>query len=355
MSGTSTPTLASSDRTWAGLRRSPVTPAGACRSTSASRAARRATASVSLRGRGPIKEVRICSATARSIGSPSADSSAHSSSAVDSRLGRRPAVQPGQRGLLLPGDRAGQSGPPGHPLGVVRPAAADPLGRRCPSGATGSLPSPSSMPNRSSGPSPASSQWPARAAWPRPSRGRPASRRTAAGAPRRCPSTSQAVLRQPPGCAAVWPDHTTHRGRSASSACPTSSTSPGAGRRPARNDPPAVASPRPRVGEMTSPTRSPRLTPPGAATSRGPHLPRTHLATNGSACAARPAMPPLRQADQPAWTRAVRAQAAQQVSDQCSGRVPETHASSGRAPPNAPVTVARAQRIRSAAVSGCSP
>ena len=27
----------------------------------------------------------------------------------------------------------------------------------------------------------------------------------------------------------------------------------------------------------------------------------------------------------------------------------------GRAPPNAPVTVARAQRIRSAAVSGCSP
>ena len=52
--------------------------------------------------------------------------------ATGRRDGHRPAVQPGQRRLLKPGDRAGQRRPPGHPLGAVRPAAADPLRAQVP-------------------------------------------------------------------------------------------------------------------------------------------------------------------------------------------------------------------------------
>ena len=230
MSGTSTPTLASSDRTWAGLRRSPVTPAGACRSTSASRAARRAAASVSLRGRGPIKEVRICSATARSIGSPSADSSAHSSSAVDSQWAVATAVgrlsSPASAACCCP---ATARASPAHR--AIRSGLSDqpPLthsGRRCPSGATGSLPSPSSMPNRSSGPSAGIVS----VASPRSlAQAQPGSARQPPNSSRCAAAMSQHVASRTPSaarCAAVWPDHTTHRGRSASSACPTSSASP---------------------------------------------------------------------------------------------------------------------------------
>ena len=48
------------------------------------------------------------------------------------------------------------------------------------------------------------------------------------------------------------------------------------------------------------------------------------------------------------------AQAARQAADRCAGRMPVTNAGSGRVP-DTPAAVARAQRIRSTAVSGCSP
>ena len=84
VSGTSTPTRRSSERTWAGLRRSATVPGGAWRSTSASRASRWATASAADRGRGPTMAPMIASAAARSTGSPSRPSSTHSTSAADS-------------------------------------------------------------------------------------------------------------------------------------------------------------------------------------------------------------------------------------------------------------------------------
>ena len=52
--------------------------------------------------------------------------------AAGRRHGHRPVLQPGQRRLLKPGHRAGQRRPPGHPLGAVRPAAADPLRAQVP-------------------------------------------------------------------------------------------------------------------------------------------------------------------------------------------------------------------------------
>ena len=114
------------------------------------------------------------------------------------RQGHRPAVQRGQRRLLLPGDIQGQGRPPCHPPWTVRPAAADPLRAQVPvrrHRVAGVAPS---TPNRSSGP-PAGIVSVAR---PRSraqaSRGRPASRRTAAGAPRRYPSTWPAASRRRP-------------------------------------------------------------------------------------------------------------------------------------------------------------
>ena len=84
VSGTSTPTRRNSDRTWAGLRRSATVPAGAWRSTSASRASRWAAASAVDRGRGPTMAPMIASAAARSTGRPLRPSSTHSTSAADS-------------------------------------------------------------------------------------------------------------------------------------------------------------------------------------------------------------------------------------------------------------------------------
>ncbi len=261
MSGTSTPTRASSARTCAGLRRSAVAPAGACRSTSASRPARRAAASASLRGRGPISPVRTCSATGRSIGSPSADSSAHSSSAVDSQravataIGRSASAASAAcccpaTARASPAHRAIRSGLSDQPP-LTHSA------RRCPSGATGSLASPSSMPNRSSGP-PAGIVSVAR---PRSrAQAQPGSARQPPNSSRCAAAMSQHVASRTPSAAnraAIWPDHTTHRGRTTSSARPISAARPPpAATGHARS---AVASPRPSP-EMTSPTRSPRFT-----------------------------------------------------------------------------------------------
>jgi hypothetical protein len=47
--------------------------------------------------------------------------------------------------------------------------------------------------------------------------------------------------------------------------------------------------------------------------------------------------------------------AAQAAQERCARRAPGRHAGSARTPPEVPATAARAQRIRSTAVSGCSP
>ena len=246
-----------------------MTPAGTCRSTSASRAARRAAASAPLRGRGPMNPVRTRSATARSIGSPSADNSVHSSSAADSQWAVATAMgRPASAASAACCCPAAARACPAHR--AIRSGLSDqpPLthsARRCPSGATGSLPSPSSMPNRSSGPpagivsvvSPRSRAQ----AQPGSARQPPNSSRCAAEMSQHVASRTPSAARR----AAVWPDHTTHRGRSASSARPTSAAGPAPAARPAPamtgHARSAVASPRPNAGEMTSPTRSPRFTP----------------------------------------------------------------------------------------------
>ena len=262
MSGTSTPIRPSSDRTWAGLRRSAVTPAGACRSTSASRAAREARASASLRGLGPMNPASTSSATARSIGSPSTESSAHSSSAVDSQ--RAVATAVGRSASAASADcwspatvransaqRAIRSGRSDQPPSTHS-------GRRCPSGATGSLPSPSSMPNRSSGPSAGivSAARPCSRAQARPGSARhpPNSSRCAAVISQHVASRTPSAARRP----AVCPDHTTHRGLSSSSAGPSAVMAPASDRMCHALS--AVATPRAAAGEMTRPTRSPRVT-----------------------------------------------------------------------------------------------
>ena len=84
VSFTSMPAAASSVRTWTLLRRSAITPAGACRSTRSSLAARISAAWPGPRGRGPMLSASRPSIAARFIGSPSAASSAASSSTVDS-------------------------------------------------------------------------------------------------------------------------------------------------------------------------------------------------------------------------------------------------------------------------------
>ena len=207
-----------------------------------------------------------CSASVRSIGSPSADSSAHNSSAADSEravgsaIGRPASLASApcctsDRVRASSAHRARRSVPSDHP----------PLthsGRRCPSGATGSASSPSSGPviaNRSSGP-PAGivsvSSPRARAqAQPGSARQPPNSMRCAAVMSQHVASRTRSAIR----CAAVCPDHIAHRGLSASSARPTSAASPApGGTGQARS---AVATPSPAAGEMTSPTRSPRSTP----------------------------------------------------------------------------------------------
>ena len=290
-----------------------MTPAGACRSTSASRAARAATASVSLRGRGPMKEASTCSASARSIGRPSADSSAHSSSAVDSERAVGSAIgRPGRAASAACCSPASVRASSAHRARRSARSAHPPLthsGRRCPSGATGSSSSPSSGPdisNRSSGP-PAGSVCVSR---PRTrAQAQPGSARQPPNSSRCAAAMSQHVARRTPPatrCAAVWPDQTAHRGRSASSARPTSAARAAAprgaaargpaARGPAARGPAARAarvqrrarpvrrSPRPGPGRGRRPAPRGRRGPlrPAATTSRGP---RTYLVTDRAAAA----------------------------------------------------------------------
>ena len=273
-------TRASSVRTCAGLRRSAVTPAGACRSTSASRAARSAAASASLRGRGPISPVRTCSATGRSIGSPSADSSAHSSSAVDSpravatAIGR--SASPASAACCCPATAQGQLGPPGDPLGVVRPAAADPLGAQVPV-----------RRHRVAGVAVVHAEQVERTpagivsvASPRSrAQAQPGSARQPPNSSRCAAAMSQHVASRTPSAAnraAVWPDHTTHRGRTTSS--PARSRRPGPD--PATGQVSAVASPDPSAGD-DQPDQVAAVHPRLAQrrhelrTCHGPTLPRT--------------------------------------------------------------------------------
>ncbi len=78
------PTRRSSAFTLAGLRRSSRCSTGMWRSTRSSRSAASVSASAASTGRGPMNSAISASATARSIGSPSCSSSAHSDSAADS-------------------------------------------------------------------------------------------------------------------------------------------------------------------------------------------------------------------------------------------------------------------------------
>ena len=239
-----------------------MTSAGACRSTSASRAARRAAASASLRGRGPMNEARTCSATVRSIGSPSTHSSAHSSSAVDSQRAVATAIgrsaSAASAACCCPATARASSAHRAIRSGLSDQPPLTHSARRCPSGATGSPTSPSSMPNRSSGPlvgivSAASPRSRAQAQ-PGSARQPPNSSRCAALMSQHVASRTPSATRR----AAVWPDHSTQRGRNASSARSTPAARPGPATSQLRS---AVARPRPSAGEMTSPTRSPRFTP----------------------------------------------------------------------------------------------
>ena len=232
-----------------------------------------------------MREVRTCSATARSTGRPSADSSAQSSSAVDSERAVARAIgrpsSAASASCCCPATsraRAAQR--------AIRPGLSDqpPLthsGRRCPSGATGSLASPSSPPNRSepnksSGP-PAGTVSVAR---PRSrAQAKPGSARQPPNSSRCTAAISQHVASRTPAAAsraAVWPDQSTHRGRSSSSALLTSAATPGT----AHERSPA-ASPNSSAGETTSATRSPRFTPAcrsdvtRSAPATDPTLPRT--------------------------------------------------------------------------------
>ena len=224
-----------------------------------------------------MKPARTCSATARSIGRPSADSSAHSSSAVDSdravgtAIGRSASAPSAAccssaRARAASAHRASRSAPSDHP----------PLthsGRRWPSGATGSSSSSSGpdIPNRSSGPPDGR----ASVASPRArAQAQPGSARHPPNSSRCAATMSQQVASRRPAatsCAAVWDDHTAHLGRRTWSARPTSAASPAASTPPGRGEAPssggtvqaraAVATPSPRAGETASPTRSPRATP----------------------------------------------------------------------------------------------
>ena len=221
--------------------------------------------------------------------------------AAGRRDGHRPFGQRGQRRLLLPGDRAGQSGPPGDPLRAVRPAAADPLGAQVPVrrhriAAVAAVHA--EQVERAVGRHRLGGQ--ARAAGPTPSPDRPAIRRTADGAPPRYPSTWPAGRRRPPAAprsgpttpptAAAAPRPPARLSAASSSAVtPAASQSqqrparrqprwparaPARGRRPARRDrrgsrPPAAT---------TSP--GPRPTPSPGRPSHGPTCHGTNLATD---------------------------------------------------------------------------
>ena len=207
-----------------------------------------------------MKEVRTCSATARSIGRPSAHSSTQSSSAVDSAravgraIGRSSSAASAAccspaRSRARAAQRAIRSGLSDQP----------PLthsGRRCPSGATGSPVSPTSIPNRSSGPSAGIVS----VARPRSrAQAQPGSARQPPNSSRCTAAISQHVASRTPASArraAVCPDHSTQRGRSSSSARPISAATQGTVHELA-----PAASPSSSAGEMTSATRSPRLTP----------------------------------------------------------------------------------------------
>ena len=269
-----------------------MTPAGTCRSTSASRAARRATASASLCGLGPINEARTCSAIVRSIGSPSAHSSAHSSSAVDSQRAVATAIgRSASAACCCPATVRAIAAHRATRSGLSDQPSLTHSGRRCPSGATGSLASPSPMPNRSSGPAAgivSASPCSEAQAQPGSARQPPNSSRCAALISQHVASRTPSATRR----AAVWPDHSTQRGRNASSARPTAVARPGPATGQLRS---AVARPRPGAGEMTSPTRSPRFTPAWrndvtrSASATDPTLPRTsrHRRERAASCQGR--------------------------------------------------------------------
>ena len=157
----------------------------------------RATTSCGVRGRGPTMPAIRRSASARSTGRPSAASSAHSSSAVDSaravgggaRAGR-PA--PPASVLLAAGDVERQLGPPGQARRRRRPRRPRPTPgagarRRRPVlqlGGVGTGVEQVGLADRRG-----SCRRRARGRPPRPGPGRRATRRTAAGARRRRPST----------------------------------------------------------------------------------------------------------------------------------------------------------------------
>ena len=261
VSGSSTPMLRSSDFTCAGFRRSqPVMVEW--RNTSASRAVRCSAASVSFLGRGPTKEATIVSAMERSIGSPSNESSAHSSSAadsdraVDAAFGRSPtrasaasctaaaaAASSAHRamrsvvhsksaashsGLMYPSARSGSSGRPSSSGSVKRSSAA--TAGRCSTerscsrahALAGSIRHPPTS-----------------------------SRCTAATSQhfdtRRPPSTSTASMSRP---------HSTHRGRNAASTVATSAT--GSPLATDIDQPSASANAAPTLGCITSARKPPR-------------------------------------------------------------------------------------------------
>ena len=113
-----------------------MTPAGACRSTSASRAARRAAASASLRGRGPIKRgqdlLRDRPVHRQPVRGQLGAQQFGGGLATGRRHGHRPwPAWPAPPAVSQP-PQGPVVGPPGHPLGAVRPAAADPLGAQVP-------------------------------------------------------------------------------------------------------------------------------------------------------------------------------------------------------------------------------
>ena len=239
-----------------------MTPAGACRSTSASRAARSATASASVRGLGPMNPARTCSATARSIGSPSTDSSAHSSSAVDSQravataIGRsssaasaaccRPATFRASAAHRAIRSGLSDQPPPTHSGAGARPG---PPGRwrrprPCRTGRAGRRPGSCRWPAAQPGPGPARVGPPAadqqavdRGDIPGRRQPHPAGRQARRGLARpQHPAGPQLLIRPPDPAREAGAGATAHESS-------------------------AVASPDSNAGEMTSATRSPRFTP----------------------------------------------------------------------------------------------
>ena len=207
-----------------------------------------AAASAGPRGRGPMISVSMPSTAARSTGSPSADNSAHSSSAVDSARAV-PTLPPSScPSRLASCSRAAAS------------AAAAP--------STGASAEPSATLNRSGSPVTAgisSGFCPCRQAhtYPASARHPPNSSRCTAATSQQVASRTPAATSPRASCC----DQTTHRGRIFSSASPTSATD-------APHSPPSTATLTAPPLPTTSPTRSPCLTPPSAsAVTRSPTTP----------------------------------------------------------------------------------